>query len=184
MLEAQLRYYDALNQATSEYLRSIVDAFEELLLVFSPISVRPFSAFVDPFPAAPRGRPMLPQPPSAPPALVLEAPAGGEAVGVFLAENHLGRRVSAPIVASVFTDPSGREVSPRLTFEPSEINLGEGEQVLVRVGLTVGGDLEPGVDHRGEVTVPGLPGGRIRLVVRRYADQLKRTPRALPSEEE
>src|SRR5262249_32842550 len=121
MVKAQLRYYQALNQVTSEYLTSVLGAFEDLLEVIGPISVWPSWSFGDPVAVASRVRP-VPPPPSEAPALVLEAPAGGEAVGVFLAENRLGRRVSASIVASVFTDPNGREVRPRLTFEPSEID--------------------------------------------------------------
>jgi hypothetical protein len=98
--------------------------------------------------------------------MVLEAAAGDRALGVFLVENRLQSRVSAPIMASAFTDPEGREFRPGLVFEPEVVTLDPGEQLLVRVAALLDEPLLPEVDYRGELTIPGLSGSRVKLVLR------------------
>jgi hypothetical protein len=155
-LEANARYYEALGQVTTEYLKALVGVLGDVKL-----------------PASLAGRAAAPVPPAATPpapapsAMVLEAPAGQPAVGAFMVQNRLGQRVAAPVVTSAFLDPSGVEVRPALAFEPDVVSLESGEQVLVRVTATIDERLEPGVGYRGEVTVPGLSGDRIALVLRR-----------------
>lgn len=151
-IEANVRYYEALGQATADYVKALVDVLRDL-----PLTIR---AGTEPRPGAP--------PPSAArfPAMVLEAEAGGHALGVFLVENKLDRKVSAPIVASAFVAPDGREVHPVLGFDPEVVTLDPGEQILVRVTAAIDEQLESGVTYRGEVTVPGLSGSRVPLVVR------------------
>jgi hypothetical protein len=103
------------------------------------------------------------------PALVLEAEAGESASGAFIVENLLREGMSSPVVASAFASPDGRELRPRLAFEPEVVVLDAGEQVLVRVVATIDDALETGVDYRGEVTVPGLVSRGLSIVVRRLA---------------
>jgi hypothetical protein len=155
-LEANARYYEALGQVTTDYLKALAGVLGDIKL---PASLGGRGAA----PAAPA--PAAPAP--APSAMVLEAPAGQTAVGAFMVQNRLGQRVAAPVVPSAFLDPSGAEVRPALAFEPDVVSLESGEQVLVRVTATIDERLEPGVGYRGEVTVPGLSGDRIALVLRR-----------------
>ena len=75
--------------------------------------------------------------------------------------------MSSPVVASAFADAEGRELRPRLAFEPEVVVLDAGEQVLVRVVATIDAALEAGVGYRGEVTVPGLVSRGLSIVVRR-----------------
>jgi hypothetical protein len=153
-LEANARYYEALGQVTTDYLKALAGVLGEVKL-----------------PASLAGRTAAPVPPAAaapaPSAMVLEASAGQTAFGAFMVQNRLGRHVAAPVVTSAFLDASGAEVRPALTFEPDVVSLESGEQVLVRVTAAIDERLEPGVGYRGEVTVPGLSGDRIALVLRR-----------------
>jgi hypothetical protein len=154
-LEANARYYEALGQVTTDYLKALAGVLGEVKLP----------------PASFAGRTAAPVPPAAaapaPSAMVLEAPAGQTAVGAFMVQNRLGQHVAAPVVTSAFLDASGAELRPALTFEPDVVSLESGEQVLVRVTAAIDERLEPGVGYRGEVTVPGLSGDRIALVLRR-----------------
>ena len=157
-LEANARYYEALGQVTTDYLKALAGVLGDIKL---PASLGGRAAA----PVAPAQA--APPPAPAPSAMVLEAPAGHTAVGAFMVQNRLSQRVAAPVVPSAFLDPSGMEVRPALAFEPDVVSLESGEQVLVRVTATIDDRLEPGVGYRGEVTVPGLSGDRIALVLRR-----------------
>jgi len=111
-----------------------------------------------------------PWPPSCPGASAGDGVGGrrrGQAVGAFLVENRLLQRVSTPVVASTFVGPAGEEVRPHLSLDPEIVTLEPGEQVLVRVIGLIDDQLEPGVTYRGSVSVPGLGGSNVRLVLRR-----------------
>jgi len=101
------------------------------------------------------------------PAMLLEGMAGHEALGVFLVENGLSHPVDAPVVATPMTDPQGRVLDASLRFDPHPLQLGPGEQILVRVAATIPDEAEADVGYRGELTVPGLPGTRVAVVLRR-----------------
>lgn len=156
-MEANARYYEALGQVTADYLKALVGVLGDVRL-----------------PSVAVGRPAAPTAPAAPPeapaaAMVLEAAAGKSAVGAFMVQNRLSQRVTAPVVASAFLDASGREAKPVLVFEPDVVSLECGEQVLVRVTAAVDERLDAGASYRGEVTIPGLSGDRVPIVVRRSA---------------
>jgi len=174
VLEANLHYYEGLGRLTADYLRVLVGAVGDVRL---PVrlgrhgSSTPSSAEATPVPSTP---------PAPAPAMVLEAESGGQAVGAFLVENRLPKRVSAPVVASSFVDPAGREVRPALVLEPEVVTLDPGEQVLVRVMTTVREDLESGVTYRGDIMVPGVWGGRVHLVLRRRPDATPAPPTERP----
>src|SRR5262249_18657308 len=116
-LEANARYYEALGQVTTDYLKALAGVLADVKL---PTSLGgPDAAPVAPASAAPPPAP-------APSAMVLEAPAGHSAVGAFMVQNRLGQRVAAPVVPSAFLDPSGAEVRPALAFEPDVVSLESG----------------------------------------------------------
>ncbi|MBJ7603400.1 MAG: hypothetical protein JF888_09470 [Candidatus Dormibacteraeota bacterium] len=165
-MEANFSYYRGLSRLTADYLGAVSGTLEMLKLpvrlprVGGPAAVpasEPLASVASPPEAhAPAG-----------PAMVLEGEAGARALGVFLVENRLQHRVSAPILASAFGDPNGREVRPGLAFEPEVVTLEPAEQLLVRVVAVIDQQLEPEVDYRGELTIPGLSGNRVMLVLRR-----------------
>jgi len=157
-LEANARYYEALGQVTTDYLKALVGVLGDVRLPAS-LGGRPAAPAAPPAPAA--------APTPAPSAMVLEGAAGQTAVGAFMVQNRLGQPVAAPVVTSAFLDPSGVELRPALAFEPEVVSLEPGEQMLVRVTATIDQRLEPGVAYRGDVTIPGLSGDRVALVLRR-----------------
>jgi hypothetical protein len=163
VFDASVRYYEGIGRLTLEYWRASLTALGDL-----PLPKRTGTGAERPAGggAEPNAGPTRNTSPSLTPAMVLEAEAGAQAVGVFLVENRLPRKVSAPVVGTAFVDEKGREVRPVLRFEPEVVTLEPGEQVLVRVAALVDQSLEPETSYRGEVTVPGLTGGRVRLVLR------------------
>ena len=162
-LEANLQYYAALGRLTVDYFEALGSIARQVevpaKLGNRTITLRQ----AEPAPAAPAPAP-------APPAvMVLEAEGGGTAIGVFLVENLLAEKVSAPVSASAVTAPDGREVALPLAFDPEVVVLEPGEQILVRVSARIDEELEPDVSHRAELAVPGVIGTKVPIVVRRRA---------------
>ena len=160
-LEANLQYYAALGRLTVDYLQALGSIVRQVEvpanLANRTITFRPSA----PAPAAPA-------PASPPPAvMVLEAESGGTAIGVFLVENLLAEKVAAPVSASAFVGPDGREAAVPLAFDPEVVMLEPGEQILVRVTAQVGPDLEEEVSYRAELAVPGVTGTKVPIVARR-----------------
>ena len=159
VVEANLRYYEALGRLSLDYVRSVAGAVGDLRGPRAGVSAT--SPPRRPEPASGAGE----APAST--AMVLEADAGASALGAFLVENLLEDRISAPVVASTFVGPTGHEVQPRLVFDPEVVTLEPGEQVLVRAVAAIDEDLEAGAAYRGEVSVPGLGSRGVSIVVRR-----------------
>jgi O-phosphoseryl-tRNA(Cys) synthetase len=156
-LEANLQYYAALGRLTVDYLEALGSIARQVEVPARTLTFR-------------QTAPATPAPAPAPPAVtVLEAEAGGTAIGVFLVENLLTEKVSAPVSASAVAAPDGREVAVPLAFEPEVVVLEPGEQILVRVAARVDDGLEADVSYRAEVAVPGVIGTRVPIVVRRRA---------------
>ena len=148
-LDAGLRYYGRLGRLALEGGAIFVPALREL----SPKVVASQAA-----------------PPSARRAertVLLEPAAGKPGLGVFLVENLTADPVSAEIAVSPLSGPAGEQVVPALRFSPETIALEPGDQVLVQVAAAADEALEPGVRYRGEISIPGLSGIRVPIVVRR-----------------
>jgi hypothetical protein len=150
-VDANLRYYEALGELSLDYLR-VLRTLAGKAAQADPVGF-PVAA-----PAAPAAQA---------PTLVLESEAGGTGIGAFLVQNLLDERISAPVNVSAFVAPDGREASVAVSLDPEVVTLEPGEQMLVRAGVRVDGDLEAGVGYRGEISVPGLTGTRVPVVVRR-----------------
>jgi hypothetical protein len=167
-VDANVRYVEAVSRVTVDYVRALAGVTRNL-----SAPVRAGSRA----PAPPRPEPETPTAPTASPAMVLEGEAGATALGVFLVENHLERAISTPVAASGFIADDGREVVPPLTFDPELVILDPGEQLLVQVSTTIGDELERDVGYRGELTVPGLTGTSVPIVIRRRG-KARRPPTA------
>lgn len=156
-VDAQLEYYRSVGQLTVEFARAalgVVRADRATSALALPVSTAPPAQAAQPVAA---------------PVLALEAEEGSWAVGMFVVENSTGTLVSAPVELPVLADAEGRRVHGEVRFEPEVITLQPGEQTLVQIAVEVTRGLRRGVDYRGEVSVPGLTGTRIPLVVRRLA---------------
>jgi hypothetical protein len=165
-LDANLQYYAAIGKHTVEYVQALAALVDGVRQSNPPGSTPlPRAHAAAPPPLAPA----RPASTATPAALVLEAADGGTATGLFMVENALTERVSAPIAPSAFRAEDGREVAPKLALEPEAVTLAPGEQMLVRVTAMIDGSYEPDVGYRGELTVPGIAGTRVPLVLRRTA---------------
>jgi hypothetical protein len=157
-IDAQLEYYRSVGQLSLEFARAALGVVRAdrstptVRLPVEPVAEPPQSALL-----------------AAAPVLALEAEEGSWAVGMFVVENSTGTRVSAPVELAALADAEGRRVHGEVRFEPEVITLQPGEQTLVQIAVEVTRGLRRGVDYRGEVSVPGLTGTRIPLVVRRVA---------------
>jgi hypothetical protein len=169
VLQANLRYYEAVGRLSVDYVRAVAGAVGSL---GAGIPAAAAAATRQAAPSAPS-----PGAGTDAPALVLEAEAGESAEGAFVVENLLREGMSSPVVASAFASAEGHELRPTLAFEPEVVVLAAGEQVLVRVVASIDEALETGVGYRGEVTVPGLVSSGLSIVVRRLASKEAPAPR-------
>jgi hypothetical protein len=160
-LEANLQYYSALGRLTLDYFEAL-GSIARQVEVPANLGNRTIT-FRQMTPAAPAAPAQLPA------VMVLEAEAGGTAIGAFLVENLLNEKVSAPVSASAFAAPDGREVAVPLAFDPEVVVLEPGEQILVRVTAQVADDLDADVSYRAELAVPGVIGTKVPIVARRRA---------------
>ncbi|MGH7504394.1 MAG: hypothetical protein ACRELX_02030 [Longimicrobiales bacterium] len=157
VMDANLRYYEALGQITQEYWKAVFGVFRELPIRLGAPRPSGASPAATPNPTAPASAATL----------VLEGTAGDEAQGVFMVENRLSRMVSTAVVVSAFSDPSGRTLHPTLRVSPGVVSLQPGGRTLVQIGAVIPDDFEPDVAYRGEVTVPGLSEHGIPVLLRR-----------------
>lgn len=150
-IDLNMRFYSSLGRLTLDY-------WKELLATSTSVMRPTVSSTAPPVQTA--------TPPGKPAVMVIEAETGSVGIGVFMVENHLGVDVDSTVTASAFKDARGSEVRPAPTFDPPRVVLKPGEQLLVRVSLTFGPELEPDVRYTGELVVPGLKGTRIPVVLR------------------
>ncbi|HEX5719269.1 MAG TPA: hypothetical protein VF179_24115 [Thermoanaerobaculia bacterium] len=158
--QTHLRFVEGVAQLAVNHARSVVDICTDLFPV-QPKSADSAAAHATGEASASRSTA------GAVPVLVLEAEAGELAYGVFLVNNQLTGRVSAPVEASAFVDPMGHEFRPPVTIEPQMVTLDPGEQCPVRISVLVSEDLVAGVSYRAEISIPGLSESRVPVVLRR-----------------
>jgi hypothetical protein len=99
--------------------------------------------------------------------MVLEGEGGSRAFGLFVVENKLPKEVTTQVAVGPLVDPEGNEIPSVLRFEPGVITLAPGEQVIAKVSAHISRGLEVGVRYQGEISVPGIAGARIPIIVRR-----------------
>lgn len=118
--------------------------------------------------ARPLVRTPLPNLPSLPPAsMVLEGVSGSRASGLFVVENKLPHKISTRVAVGPLLDPDNHEIPASLRFEPGVVTLSAGEQVVVRVGVQISRAFTAGVAYKADISVTGIPGARIPIIVRR-----------------
>ncbi|MCM3873272.1 MAG: hypothetical protein ND895_21530 [Pyrinomonadaceae bacterium] len=163
-LDATVQFYSTMGKLAFECLETLLATAGNSSSDVKADGDRPISVSVDREPASTKPNPV---PASM---MVLEAAAGGTALGVFLVENGFSRAVSAVATASAFVDEDGNEINPAVEFQPAAIMLQPGEQVLVKVLASISKDIPAGIRYRGEIGVPGLMGTRIPVVLGRTAE--------------
>ena len=153
-VDLNVRYYSDISQLMATYVKDLVETF----------SLAASQAQAGQSPARTKAAPPRAQPA---PVMVLEAESGKEALGVFLVENHLDQNISTRVVPSAFFDAAQNEIKPSFVFDPEAVVLRSGEQVLVRVKAQIDDSFKPDAGYEGSVTIPELPGSRVRIVLRR-----------------
>jgi len=156
-VDLNVRYYSAVGKLASEYIKDLVTAVTDISASQASAATSTKTA------ASPAPSPQR----SASAQMVLEAPAGEKALGVFLVENSLPTEVKASVVAGTFTAESGKHAKVKFEFDPSAVSLRAGEQVLVRVQAQIVQDMPPDVRFYGEFLIPAIQGTRIPVVLRR-----------------
>lgn len=156
--DANLRYWETLNRAASEYVQTMTKVWKDAPISWAPGISSPKKE------TAAAGR--ADEAPFTP-ALLLEGPAGSTARAVVMVRNDLGREAEAPIVPSLFTGPDGTTHDLDVRADPPRVTVAAGGQVAVTLSVAVTSDLHDGVGYRGEVNVPGLSDRGVPVVVRR-----------------
>lgn len=100
-------------------------------------------------------------------ALVMEGEAGNTVRGSFLVSNDMDKPVSCAFAGSDFRDPRGASVAAKAEFEPASLQLAPGEQRVVQVAIYVDDRLSPGVGYAGEISIKGMEGFTVPVVLRR-----------------
>jgi hypothetical protein len=160
-LDANLRYTVRVGQLAASVLQSL----------FSAVTVAPEpQPNLDPAPVVQHGAPpeslaVVQQP--APASMLLEGTAGSRAIGFFVVENKLARQVSTRVEVGAITGPDGHEIQSVLRFDPGTITLNPGEQVVAKITARISRALTPDARYQGEISIPGIAGARIPIIVRR-----------------
>ncbi|MBC7894951.1 MAG: hypothetical protein H7066_06040 [Cytophagaceae bacterium] len=100
-------------------------------------------------------------------ALVLEGEAGTMVHGSFLVSNDMDKPITAAFSGSDFRDPRGASVAAKTSFEPTSLQLAPGEQKVVQVSIHIDDTLSAGVGYAGEISMKGLEGFTVPVVLRR-----------------
>jgi hypothetical protein len=164
-LDATIQFYSALGKLTVEYMNSLLATTSDSITNMTPVAASTASTSDGGSTPAP-----TPSQPATVSTMVLEAPAGSKAMGVFLVENVLERVVSVSASTGPFTNDRGNEINASLEFQPPAVTLQPGEQALVKVVADISKQMAPGDRYRGEIGVVGLPGTRIPVVIGRTAE--------------
>ena len=109
-------------------------------------------------------------------ALVLEGEAGSVVGGTFLVSNDLDRSVSCKFVASDFKGAGGASVFVKAVFDPPGLELGAGEQRVIQVSIPINDKLDAGVGYAGEISIGGMEGFAVPVVLRRHHSVVDDTP--------
>jgi len=109
-------------------------------------------------------------------ALVLEGEAGNVVSGSFLVSNDLERPVSCKFVNSDFKGAGGDSVFVKAAFDPAGLELAPGEQRVIQVSLPIDDKLTAGVGYAGEISIGGMDGFAVPVVLRRQHSFVDDTP--------
>jgi hypothetical protein len=100
-------------------------------------------------------------------ALVLEGDAGTSVKGSFVVTNDMEKPVTCSFAGSDFRDPRGGVAPVKAVFDPASLELEPGEEQIVEVTIAIDDALMPGVGYAGDITVRGMDGLAVPVVLRR-----------------
>lgn len=144
-VQANAKFYKGWLDLSFEYFRTISQGFVDMPATGAPVQEADAGAG----------------------ALVLEGEAGTTVRGSFLVSNDMEKPVSCTFDGSDFRDPRGAAAVARTSFEPSSLQLAPGEQRVVQVAIDIDDSLAPGVGYAGEISIRGMEGFNVPIVLRR-----------------
>jgi hypothetical protein len=155
--DANVRYWETVGRATTDYLQAVSRLWTDASLRWQPEGIRTAWSRAE-REWADGGEPA---------ALVLEGAPGTEARAAVMLSNDLGRDVEASVVASVLVGPGGESTGLKLRTDPQVVRISPGSRVPVTLIVGITDELSAGIDYRGEVNVPGLSTRGVPVIVRR-----------------
>lgn len=158
--DANVRYWETMGRATSDYVQAVTKLWAEAPLTWMPGWQKPQATSPAASPAG--ATPTVP-------AILLEARAGEEARAMLMISNDLARHVDADVVAAPLAGPEGN-ARVKVRTQPSRVSLAAGAQEAVTLMVNITEALQPGVDYRAEINVPGLAAQGVPVIVRRLPD--------------
>jgi len=144
-VQANAKFYKGWLDLSFEYFRTISEGFTDVPVTTAPVQEADAGAG----------------------ALILEGEAGTMVRGSFLVSNDMDKPVSCAFASTDFRDPRGASVVTRMDFEPPSLQLAPGEQRVVQVAISVDEKLAPGVGYAGEISIKGMDGFNVPVVLRR-----------------
>lgn len=170
-LEANLRYNAVLGELTVRAFDLLVSAVSEIRPHIISDTAGKQEAKSKTVAHTHAATPTVPSP--AP--ILLEGKAGDRAFGLFVVENNLSQKISARLEVGRVVGPGGSEIKPVVRFTPGVITLATQEQVVAKVTVHISSKLVADMRYQGEILVPGIPGARIPIVIRRKPSNNSRT---------
>jgi len=151
----------------SEIVRRTVQANAKLYKGWLDLSLEYFRGISEIFGGAPGGLGSTAASDSGTGVMVLEGEEGTAVQGAFLVTNDLARNVKCELHATDFADSSGSSLAVKARFQPPRIELAPGEQRVVQVVIPIDSRFAPGVGYSGELTIKGMEGFAVPIVLRR-----------------
>lgn len=155
--DANLRYWEAVGRATTDYVQAVTKIWAD-----APITWTPGAGALSWVPRVPADAH-----PAATPALLLEGVMGSQARAVVLISNDLDREAEAMVSVSELRAPDGRWVSFDIRSSPERVKLAAGARLPVTLTADITDAMAEGVDYHGEINVPGLSNKGVPVVLRR-----------------
>ena len=175
--DANVRYWETVGRATTEYVQAVTKLWAEAPLTWTPGAGSAAASASRGSAASTAGTATSAAPPAAGngssaapgggPALLLEAVAGAQARAVVMISNDLERDAEAQISVSSLRGPDGRFVALEIRTMPERVTLAAGARVPVTLIADITDALVEGADYHGEINVPGLSPRGVPLVLRR-----------------
>ncbi len=151
-IDANVKYWEAVGRAASDYVQTVSKIWADAPIAFTPGTFTTRSTTT----TRPSG-----------PALLLEGPAGTQARAVVMISNDLDRDADAAVSVTDLRAPDGQRVSFDIRPSPDRVKLARGEKVPVTLTADITDAMADGVDYEGEINVPGLSTKGVPVVLRR-----------------
>jgi hypothetical protein len=168
--DANLRYWDAVGRATTDYVQAVSKIWSDAPITWTPgVNSRTTNnaGAASASNTASVSSPAASASSNNGPSLLLEGLAGTQARAVVMISNDLDRDAEAVVTVSSLRGPDGRFVALEIRATPESVKLAAGARVPVTLVADITDTLAAGADYHGEINVPGLSARGVPVVLRR-----------------